>query len=78
MRLTSGIDPGKLPILAALAAAAGVTLLLAGAVAVYAAVDALGALLVAVFVLACLGPAASGWYVHWRSLPTASPAHPMV
>ena len=61
MRLFAGIDPGKLPVLGALAAAAGFVLLLAGAVAVYAAVDLLGALLIAVFLLACLGLAASGW-----------------
>lgn len=78
MRLLPGIDPGKLPVLAALAAAGGFTLLLAGAVAVYAAVDVLGALLIAVFLLASLGLAASGWYMHWRSLATRSPAHPMV
>lgn len=78
MRLPAGIDPGKLPVVAALAAAGGFTLLLAGAVAVYATVDALGALLVAVFLLAALGLAASGWYVHWRSLAGPTPARPMV
>ena len=78
MRLPTGIDPGKLPILAALAAAAGFTLLLAGAVAVYATVDALGALLIALFVMASLGLAASGWLYHWRSLDAPLPAHPLV
>jgi len=79
MRLLPGIDPGKLPVLAALGAAGGFTLLLAAAVAVYAAVDGLGALLVAVFLLASLGLAASGWYVHWRSLAApSSRSHPMV
>lgn len=78
MRLPAGIDPEKLPILAALAAGAGFTLLLAGTVAVYAAVDMLGALLIAIFMLASLGLAASGWLVHWRSLASPSPAHPMV
>jgi signal transduction histidine kinase len=78
MRLPAGIDPEKLPILAALAAAAGFTLLLAGAVAVYATVDMLGALLMAVFLAASLGLAASGWVYHWRSLATPSPAHPQV
>lgn len=78
MRLFSGIDPGKLPLLAALAAGTGFTLLLAGAVAVYATVDALGALLVGVFLLAALGLAASGWYVHWRSLAAPSTMHPLV
>ena len=78
MRLPAGIDPGKLPVLAALAAGAGFTLLLAGAVAVYAAVDLLGALLIAVFVLASLGFAASGWVAYWRSLAAPSLAHPLV
>lgn len=78
MRLLPGIDPGKLPVLAALAAAGGFTLLLAGAVAIYAAVDGLGALLVAVFLLASLGLAASGWLAYWRSLGGPQPAHPMV
>ena len=78
MRLLSGIDPAKLPALAALAAGGGFILLLAGAVAVYAAVDALGALLVAVFLVGCLGLAASGWYVYWRALAAPSPAHPLV
>jgi signal transduction histidine kinase len=78
MRLLAGIDPEKLPILAALAAAAGFTLLLAGAVAVYATVNVLGGLLIAIFVLACLGLAASGWYVHWRSLRAGAPARPLV
>ena len=78
MRLFAGIDPGKLPVLAALGAAGGFTLLLAGAVAVYATVDVLGALLIAVLLLSCLGLAASGWYVHWRSLAAPSPAHPLV
>lgn len=78
MRLPAGIDPEKLPVLAALAAGAGFTLLLAGTVAVYAAVDMLGALLIAIFVLASLGLAASGWLVHWRSLASPSPAHPLV
>ena len=78
MRLLAGIDPEKLPVLAALAAAGGFTLLLAGAVAVYAAVDVLGALLIAVLLLSCLGLAASGWYVHWRALAAPSPANPLV
>ena len=78
MRLFAGIDPEKLPVLAALAAGGGFTLLLAGVVAVYAAVDLLGALLIAAFILACLGLAASGWYVHWRSLRTPFRPHPMV
>lgn len=78
MRLFAGIDPGKLPVLAALAAGGGFTLLLAGAVTVYAAVDVVGGLLIVAFMLACLGLAASGWYVHWRSLRTTSRAHPMV
>jgi len=78
MRLPAGIDPGKLPVLAALAAAAGFTLLLAGTVIVYAAVDLLGALLIAVFVLASLGLAASGWLVHWRALASPSAVHPLV
>ncbi|PZF78834.1 hypothetical protein DK847_03300 [Aestuariivirga litoralis] len=75
MRLPAGIEPEKLPVLAALAAAAGFTLLLAGAVAVYATVDGLGALLIAVFVLAALGLAASGWFAYWRSLASSSPSH---
>jgi signal transduction histidine kinase len=78
MRLLPGIDPEKLPVLAALAAAGGLTLLLAGAVAVYAAVDAIGALLLAVFLLVSLGLAASGWLVHWRSGAAGSPSHPLV
>jgi signal transduction histidine kinase len=78
MRLFAGIDPGKLPVLAALAAAAGFTLLLGGAVAVYAAVDALGALLIGAFLLAALGLAASGWYAHWRALGAPSLSHPLV
>lgn len=78
MRLPAGIDPGKLPVLAALAAGAGFTLLLAGTVAVYAAVDVLGALLIAVFLLASLGFAASGWVMYWRSLASPSPSHPLV
>lgn len=78
MRLLSGIDPAKLPVLAALVAGGGFVLLLAGTVAVYATVDALGALLVAVLVAGCLGLAASGWYVHWRALAAPSPAHPLV
>ena len=78
MRLRAGIDPGKLPTVVALAATGGFTLLLAGAVAVYATVDVLGALLVALFLLAALGLAASGWYVHWRSLAAPSPARPLV
>jgi signal transduction histidine kinase len=78
MRLLPGIDPGKLPVLAALAAAGGLTLLLAGAVAVYAAVDAMGFLLLAVFLVASLGLAASGWLVHWRSGEPGSTPHPLV
>lgn len=78
MRLPTGIDPGKLPVLAALAAAAGLTLLLAGTLTVYTAVDGLGALLMGLFVLASLGLAASGWYVHWRSLAGPAPMHPLV
>jgi signal transduction histidine kinase len=78
MRLLPGIDPGKLPVLAALAAAGGLTLLLAGAVAVYAAVDAIGALLLAVFLVVSLGLAASGWLVHWRSDAVGSAPHPLV
>lgn len=78
MRLPAGITPEKLPILAALAAATGFTLLLAGAVAVYATVDALGALLMAGFMLASLGLAASGWVYHWRRLATPSASHPLV
>jgi len=78
MRLLPGIDPGKLPVLAALGAAGGFTLLLAGAVAVYAAVDVLGALLIAAFLLASLGLAASGWLAYWRSLESTPAAHPMV
>lgn len=78
MRLPTGIDPGKLPVLAALAAAGCFALLLAGALAVYATVDLLGVLLIGVFVAACLALAASGWYVHWRSIAAPSPAHPMV
>ncbi len=78
MRLPAGIDPEKLPVLAALAAGAGFSLLLAGTVAVYAAVDVLGALLIGLFVLASLGLAASGWLVHWRALASPSPLHPLV
>ena len=78
MRLLPGIDPGKLPVLAALAAAGGLTLLLAGAVAIYAAVDAIGALLLAVFLVVSLGLAASGWLVHWRSAAAGSSPHPLV
>lgn len=78
MRLPTGIDPGKLPVLAALAAAAGLTLLLAGTLTVYTAVDGLGALLMGLFVLASLGLAASGWYVHWRSLAGPAHMHPLV
>ncbi|WP_374333710.1 sensor histidine kinase [Aestuariivirga sp.] len=78
MRLLAGIIPEKLPVLAALAAATGFTLLLAGAVAVYATVDALGALLMAGFLLASLGLAASGWVWHWRTLSAPSTAHPLV
>lgn len=78
MRLLPGIDPAKLPVLAALGAAGGFTLLLAGAVAVYAAVDMLGALLIAAFLLASLGLAASGWLAYWRALEGTPAAHPMV
>ena len=78
MRLLPGIDPGQLPVLAALAAAGGLILLLAGAVAVYAAVDAIGALLLAVFLVVSLGLAASGWLVHWRSGVAGSSPHPLV
>ena len=78
MRLLPGIDPGKLPVLAALGAGGGFALLLAGAVAVYAAVDMLGALLVAVFLLASLGLAASGWLTYWRSLQGPPASRPMV
>ncbi|MCA3560193.1 MAG: HAMP domain-containing histidine kinase [Aestuariivirga sp.] len=78
MRFPTGINPGKLPALAALAAAGGFTLLLAGTVAVYATVDALGVLLVAAFMAAALGLAASGWYMHWRALASPAAAHPKV
>ena len=78
MRLLPGIDPGKLPVLAALAAAGGFTLLLAGVVAVYAAVGVLGYLLIALFLLASFGLAASGWLVHWRALQGPPSAHPFV
>lgn len=49
-----------------LGAATGFTLLLAATAAVYVTVDALGAVLIAVFMLASMGLAASGWLVHWR------------
>ncbi|MCA3556596.1 HAMP domain-containing sensor histidine kinase [Aestuariivirga sp.] len=75
MRLPTGIDPEKLPVLAALAAAGGFTLLLAGAIVIYATVDALGILLIAAFMAAALGLAASGWYVHWRALASPAAAH---
>lgn len=78
MRQLPGIDPAKLPVLAALGAAAALCLLLAGAVAVYAAVDFLGGLLVILFVLACFGLAASGWLVHWGRIAADSASHPLV
>lgn len=73
MRQLPGIDPGKVPVIAAVAAAAGFTALLAATAAVYVTVDALGALLIAVFMLASLGLAASGWLVHWRTPRSPSP-----
>lgn len=72
MRQLPGIDPGKLPVVAVLAAAAGFTVLLATAAAVYIAVDALGAVLIAAFLLASLGLAASGWLMHWRAMAAAA------
>ena len=75
MRQLTVIDPGKLPVLAALAATAGFTFLLAGTAAVFMSVGALGALLMAVFLLASMGLAASGWLVHWRSLAAVSAPH---
>lgn len=78
MRLPAGIDPEKLPVLAALAAAAAFTLLLAGAVAVYAAVDAVGGVLLAFFLAASLGLAASGWVMHWRARRTPARPQPWV
>jgi signal transduction histidine kinase len=78
MRPFAGIDPERLPILAALAAAAGFALLLAGAVAVFGSADLLGGLLIGLFLLTCLGLAASGWYVHWRSLAAPARPHPLV
>lgn len=71
MRKLPGIVPGNLPVLAALAAAAGFTLLLAATAIVYVTVDWLGALIVAGFLLASLGLAASGWIAHWRALEAA-------
>ncbi len=78
MRRLPGIDPGKLPVLAALAAAGGFTLLLAGVVAVYAAAGVLGFLLIALLLLASFGLAASGWLVHWRMLQAPAAARPFV
>lgn len=78
MRQLPGIDPDKLPAAAALAAAGTLCLLLGGAVAVYGAVDLLGGLLTALFVLASLGLAASGWIACWRAGASPVLAHPMV
>lgn len=64
--------------LAAIAAAAGFTVLLGATAAVYVTVDALGALLIAVFMAACMGLAASGWYVHWRAVAAAATPPVMV
>ncbi len=72
MRQLPGIGPGRLPVIAALAAGAGFTALLAATAVVYLTVNALGALLITVFMLASLGLAASGWFVHWRALDAAA------
>lgn len=75
----------KLPVLAALCAALAFIGLMGATAAVYLAVDALGAVLMAAFLLAGVAFAASGWIYHWRSrgvaprvaaAPAPSPAPP--
>jgi two-component system cell cycle sensor histidine kinase PleC len=61
--------PGNLPIMAAMAGAIAFTGLIAAVAAVYVTVDALGAVLIAGFLIAALLLAFSGWGFYWYTTP---------
>ncbi len=72
-RASPGMIPGNLPIMAAVAGGIAFTGMTAAVAAVYVTVDALGAVLIAGFLIAALCLALSGWGFHWYTTPARKP-----